>query len=63
MTFDPTPEQQAIVDRARSVARRIRSVAATIDKAGRVPEELTQLLLEMRNAPRAGLDRQRLAPS
>lgn len=46
MNFDPTPEQQAIVDRARSVARRIRSVAATIDKAGRVPEELTQLLLE-----------------
>ena len=46
MNFDPTPEQQAIVDRARSVTKRIRSVAAAIDKAGRVPEELTQVLLE-----------------
>lgn len=45
MTFDLTPEQQAIVDRARGVAKRIRSVAAAIDKAGRVPEELTQVLI------------------
>lgn len=45
MTFDPTPEQQAAVDRARGVAKRIRSVAAAIDKAGRVPEELTQVLI------------------
>lgn len=45
MNFDPTPEQQAIVDRARGVGKRIRSVAAAIDKAGRVPEELTLLLI------------------
>ena len=45
MNFDPTPGQQAIVDRARAVSKRIRSVAAAIDKAGRVPEELTQVLL------------------
>lgn len=45
MNFDPTPAQQAVVDRARSVAKRIRSVAAAIDKAGRVPEELTQVLI------------------
>lgn len=45
MNFDPSPEQQAVVARARGVAKQIRSVAAAIDKAGRVPEELTQLLI------------------
>ncbi len=45
MTFDPTPEQQAVLDRARGVTKQIRSAAAAIDKAGRVPEELTQLLI------------------
>ena len=45
MNFDPTPEQQAVLDRARGVTKRIRGAAAAIDKAGRVPEELTQLLI------------------
>ena len=45
MNFDPTPEQQAVLDRARGDTTRIRDAAAAIDKAGRVPEELTQLLI------------------
>jgi alkylation response protein AidB-like acyl-CoA dehydrogenase len=45
VTFDPTPEQQAVLDRARGVTKQIRSAAAAIDKAGRVPEELTHLLI------------------
>ena len=45
MTFDLTPDQQAIVDRARGVTRAARSVAAAIDKTGRIPEEVTQALI------------------
>jgi alkylation response protein AidB-like acyl-CoA dehydrogenase len=45
MDFDPTPQQQAVVDRARGITKQIRSVAAAIDKAGRVPEALTQVLI------------------
>ncbi len=46
MTFDLTPEQQAISDRARAVAQAARGVAAAIDKAGRIPEQVRQALTE-----------------
>ena len=46
MTFDLTPDQQAIFDRARAVARAARTVAATIEKSGRVPEQVHQALTE-----------------
>jgi hypothetical protein len=46
MTFDLTPEQQAISDRARAVAKAARSVASAIDKVGRIPEQVRQALIE-----------------
>jgi alkylation response protein AidB-like acyl-CoA dehydrogenase len=55
MTFDLTPEQQAIADRARVVAKGAWAAGKTIDKAGRVPVEIThELLSEALADPFAG---------
>lgn len=45
MTFDLTPAQEAIVERARVVAKAVIGAGRAIDKVGRIPEEVRQTLL------------------